>query len=148
VVVRFGHGDGLGRDGLLGEKSDLAAHLFHARFRKEQSAGSLRGLPAPRWTLRAMLARELTFMRKRASERMPLCVINNRDGDDGDGDDGGGDRLAARRGHKRERRDGDGDDARSQPGRSGCRRSVPDVDRRLSARARRSGSGREGRDSW
>jgi hypothetical protein len=47
VVVRFGHGDGLGRDGLLGEKSDLAAHLFHARFRKEQSAGSLRGLPAP-----------------------------------------------------------------------------------------------------
>jgi hypothetical protein len=73
VVVRFGHGDGLGRDGLLGEKSDLehdpekwvpvfqkdhhqitsqgeipsqsfrfSPHLFHARFSKEQSAGSLR----------------------------------------------------------------------------------------------------------
>ena len=42
------------------------------------------------------------------------------------------------RGHKRERRDGGDGDARSQPGRSECRRSVPDVDRRLSAKVRRS----------
>jgi hypothetical protein len=59
-VVRFGLGDGLGRDDLLDEKSDLAAHLCHARFGKEQSAALIAG---PAVDPSAMLARELTFMR-------------------------------------------------------------------------------------
>ncbi len=43
MVVRFGLGDGLGRDGLVGEKFGLgAARLSHARFSKNQSARSLR----------------------------------------------------------------------------------------------------------
>ena len=43
VVVRFGRGDGLGRDGLLGEKSDLAAHLSHARLNKERQSALIAG---------------------------------------------------------------------------------------------------------
>ena len=43
VVVRFGHGNGLGRDGLLGKKSDLAAFPFSHRLVEQKWTGSRRG---------------------------------------------------------------------------------------------------------
>src|SRR5215472_2748789 len=79
------------------------------------------------------------------------CLIGTRDNDGGDGGDGDDDDgPAVRRGRKRQRRDGgDGDDGdRSQLGRFACHRSVPDVDRRSLVKARHSGLGRGGLDSW
>src|SRR5215469_11962283 len=91
----------------------------------------------------------LARMREGHPNGCPSRLITTRDDDGDDGDDGG-DGDAARRGHKHERHDdGDGDDGvRLRPERSWWCHSAPDVDRRLSAAAGRSGSDREDLDNW
>ena len=79
MVVRFGLGDGLGRDGLLGEKSDLAAqHPSHAVSANKWAAGRRSDRRRAHCTLRVWISRELAFVglaghAKRASERMPYA---------------------------------------------------------------------------